>query len=111
MSAGHAPARVRWTMCRTITSMLDRRTVMSAMRMRPMSWRWTTMGADGSAILFVTPSEGEYLTAIEHFSNQVIERYEIPDFEAFSKRPPKAEVVSVKAEAFREKKRKAWMRL
>ena len=45
------------------------------------------MGADGAAIAFVTPEQGEQLTAIECFMNQQVDRYAGPEFAEFA--PPK----------------------
>jgi ATP-dependent RNA helicase DeaD len=44
------------------------------------------MGADGVAIAFVTPDQGEQLTAIECFINMQLSRYHLEGFEAFE--PP-----------------------
>ncbi len=46
------------------------------------------MGADGVAIAFVTPEQGEQLTNIEAFINQQIDRRHIEGFEAYT--PPAA---------------------
>ena len=43
------------------------------------------MGADGIAIAFVTPEQGEQLTAIEGYINQVIPEDRIEGFEAYAK--------------------------
>jgi ATP-dependent RNA helicase DeaD len=56
------------------------------------------MGADGVAIAFVTPEQGEVLTSIEHMINREIAADRIEGFEAFAPRmkvnksdePPKA---------------------
>jgi ATP-dependent RNA helicase DeaD len=45
------------------------------------------MGADGVAIAFVTPEQGELLTNIECFINHMIERHADPQFRAFAPRP------------------------
>jgi ATP-dependent RNA helicase DeaD len=44
------------------------------------------MGADGVAIAFVTPEQGEQLTAIECFINLQLEKHIIPGFEAHAPR-------------------------
>jgi ATP-dependent RNA helicase DeaD len=44
------------------------------------------MGADGVAIAFVTPEQGDQLTAIECFINMQVSRYRIEGFEAFEQR-------------------------
>lgn len=44
------------------------------------------MGADGVAIAFVTPEQGEQLTAIECFINMQLAKYQIDDFEAHTPR-------------------------
>jgi ATP-dependent RNA helicase DeaD len=51
------------------------------------------IGADGIAIAFVAPEQGKQLTAIECFINKMIEKQEIPGFEAVVLReePPKPE--------------------
>ena len=41
------------------------------------------MGKDGIAIAFVTPEQGEQLTDIEKFINQLIEEQRMPNFEAY----------------------------
>ena len=43
------------------------------------------MGREGVAFTFVTAEEGSELTRIEIRINRLLERYEIPDFEAYSK--------------------------
>ena len=48
------------------------------------------IGKDGVAIAFVTPEQGEQLTAIEQFINKQLERVELEDFDAFT--PKKIEV-------------------
>jgi ATP-dependent RNA helicase DeaD len=49
------------------------------------------MGADGIAIAFVTPEQGEELTAIESFINQLIPEERVKGFEAVLKPPKPAE--------------------
>jgi ATP-dependent RNA helicase DeaD len=49
------------------------------------------MGADGVAIAFVTPEQGEQLTAIETFINMQLAEDRVEGFEAFTPRAPKAE--------------------
>ena len=44
------------------------------------------MGADGVAIAFVTPEQGEVLTSIEHMINREIAADRIEGFEAFAPR-------------------------
>jgi ATP-dependent RNA helicase DeaD len=44
------------------------------------------MGADGAAISFVTPDQGELLTGIEHLINRLIEEDRIDGFQAFMPR-------------------------
>jgi ATP-dependent RNA helicase DeaD len=44
------------------------------------------MGADGVAIAFVTPEQGEQLTAIECFINMQLTKYQINGFEAHAPR-------------------------
>ena len=44
------------------------------------------MGADGIAISFVTPEQGEVLTGIEHLINREIPADRIEGFEAFAPR-------------------------
>jgi ATP-dependent RNA helicase DeaD len=48
------------------------------------------MGADGVAIAFVTPEQGEQLTAIESFINKQIDEDRIEGFQALAPRPAKA---------------------
>jgi ATP-dependent RNA helicase DeaD len=48
------------------------------------------MGADGIAIAFVTPEQGNQLTAIESFINQVIPEDRVEGFEAFTPKPKAA---------------------
>ena len=43
------------------------------------------MGRDGVAFTLVTAEEGAELTRIEIRINRLLERYELPDFEAFSR--------------------------
>ena len=50
------------------------------------------MGADGIAIAFVTPEQGEQLTRIEQFINKQLDSATIEGFEAF---PPKVDVPEV----------------
>jgi ATP-dependent RNA helicase DeaD len=47
------------------------------------------MGADGIAIAFVTPEQGNQLTAIESFINKELERDGIDGFQALAPRPEK----------------------
>src|SRR5205807_2132254 len=49
------------------------------------------MGADGVAIAFVTPEQGEQLTAIESFINKQIHEDRIEGFQALPPRRTKAE--------------------
>jgi ATP-dependent RNA helicase DeaD len=44
------------------------------------------IGADGVAIAFITPDQGEHLTSIESFINKQVEEDRIPDFEAYRPR-------------------------
>ncbi len=44
------------------------------------------MGADGSAISFVAPDQGELLTSIEHLINRLIEEDRIEGFQSFTPR-------------------------
>jgi len=44
------------------------------------------MGADGTAISFVTPEQGEQLTGIEHLINRLIDADRIEGFESFTPR-------------------------
>lgn len=46
------------------------------------------MGKDGIAIAFVTPEQGELLTAIEATINTLVQQDQIEGFEAFRKREP-----------------------
>jgi len=48
------------------------------------------IGADGVALAFVTPEQGEQLTAIETFINKQVEEQRIDGFEAFRPRPKKS---------------------
>jgi ATP-dependent RNA helicase DeaD len=41
------------------------------------------LGADGVAIAFVTPEQGEQLTEIERFINKMIDEDQMPDFQAY----------------------------
>jgi ATP-dependent RNA helicase DeaD len=52
------------------------------------------IGADGIAIAFVTPDQGEELTTIECLINKQLEAYHVPGFEAVPKRKPKPEQVA-----------------
>jgi ATP-dependent RNA helicase DeaD len=52
------------------------------------------IGADGIAIAFVTPDQGEELTTIECLINKQLEPYHVPGFEAVPKRQPKPEPVA-----------------
>jgi ATP-dependent RNA helicase DeaD len=49
------------------------------------------MGADGVAVAFVTPEQGEELTAIEMLINKQLEEYKIEGFRAHTPRAPKAD--------------------
>jgi len=51
------------------------------------------IGADGIAIAFVTPDQGEELTTIECLINKQLEPYHVPGFEAVPKRQPKPAAV------------------
>lgn len=55
------------------------------------------MGADGIAIAFVTLEQGKQLTAIEGFTNKLIEEDRIEGFEAFRSRPQGAAPVAAAA--------------
>ena len=44
------------------------------------------IGADGVAIAFVTPEQGEHLTEIERFINKQIDEDQMPDFQAYTPR-------------------------
>ncbi len=44
------------------------------------------LGADGVAIAFVTPEQGEQLTEIERFINHMIQEDQIPDFQSYTPR-------------------------
>jgi ATP-dependent RNA helicase DeaD len=44
------------------------------------------LGADGVAIAFVTPEQGEHLTEIERFINKQIDEDQMPDFQAYTPR-------------------------
>jgi ATP-dependent RNA helicase DeaD len=44
------------------------------------------IGADGIAIAFITPEQGDQLTAIEHYINKQIECEEMPGFQAYRAR-------------------------
>jgi ATP-dependent RNA helicase DeaD len=48
------------------------------------------IGADGVAIAFVTPEQGQCLTNIEAFINKILEEDRLEDFEAYRPRPTKA---------------------
>jgi ATP-dependent RNA helicase DeaD len=54
------------------------------------------MGADGIAIAFVTPDQGEELTAIEALINQQLAVDKIEGFEAYTPKPPKAKPAEAK---------------
>src|SRR6516164_2494738 len=41
------------------------------------------LGADGVAVAFVTPEQGEQLTEIERFINKMIDEDQMPDFQAY----------------------------
>src|SRR5438067_13596382 len=45
------------------------------------------IGADGVAVLFATPDQGEYLTAIEAFINKQIPEEKLEGFVAYKPRP------------------------
>ncbi len=47
------------------------------------------IGADGVAVAFVTPEQGDRLTSIEAFINKEIDREDIDGFQAFAPRPRK----------------------
>src|SRR5438445_13514813 len=49
------------------------------------------MGADGVAIAFVTPEQGEQLTAIESYINKQVEQDRVEGFQALPPRPSKQE--------------------
>jgi ATP-dependent RNA helicase DeaD len=49
------------------------------------------IGADGRAIAFVTPEQGERLTNIEMFINKMIPEFRFEGFEAYSPRPEKTD--------------------
>lgn len=44
------------------------------------------MGADGIAVSFVTPEQGEHLTGIEHLINRLIDEDRIEGFDSFTRR-------------------------
>jgi ATP-dependent RNA helicase DeaD len=50
------------------------------------------IGADGIAIAFVTPEQGQHLTDIEIFINRQIPEERLEGFQAFAPRPPKEDV-------------------
>jgi ATP-dependent RNA helicase DeaD len=54
------------------------------------------IGADGVAIAFVTPEQGEQLTEIERFINKMIAEDQIPGFQAYLPRGRAAEPVAPK---------------
>jgi ATP-dependent RNA helicase DeaD len=60
------------------------------------------MGADGVAISFVTPDQGEVLTAIEHLINREIPADRIEGYEAFTPRvkPAKTDAPKPAAKVF-----------
>jgi ATP-dependent RNA helicase DeaD len=49
------------------------------------------MGADGVAIAFVTPDQGNQLTAIEALINKQLDHAKIEGFQALDPRPPEEE--------------------
>jgi ATP-dependent RNA helicase DeaD len=55
------------------------------------------IGADGIAIAFITPEQGQRLTDIEAFINKMLEEDRLEGFEAYVPRPPKPD----KPEAFK----------
>lgn len=57
------------------------------------------MGSDGIAIAFVTPEQGEQLTAIESFINHMLVEGHVDGFEAFERKAKKAETAAPKAAA------------
>lgn len=57
------------------------------------------MGADGVAIAFITPDQGEYLTIIENFINKQLEETKIEGFEAYRKRVAEAKPEAPRAAA------------
>ncbi len=71
------------------------------------------MGADGAAISFVTPDQGELLTGIEHLINRLIEADRIEGFEAFAPRvkPEKTEAAKASTPVFGRQRRKYTNRL
>jgi ATP-dependent RNA helicase DeaD len=56
------------------------------------------MGKDGVAIAFVTPEQGEQLTAIECLINKQIDRLTLPGFEGISRPEPKPAAAPVEEE-------------
>ena len=71
------------------------------------------MGADGIAISFVTPEQGEVLTSIEHLINREIPSDRIEGFEAFTPRvkPSKTDAPKPAAKVFGRGRRKYSNRL
>jgi ATP-dependent RNA helicase DeaD len=55
------------------------------------------IGADGVAVAFVTPEQGQQLTDVEAFINKEIEEVRIEGFEAYARRAPKPESTSPKS--------------
>jgi ATP-dependent RNA helicase DeaD len=49
------------------------------------------MGKDGIAIAFVTPEQGDQLTAIEMFINKLLDQYQLDGFEAYKPKPEPGE--------------------
>jgi ATP-dependent RNA helicase DeaD len=56
------------------------------------------MGKDGIAISFVTPEQGELLTAIEISINKLVQEERMPNFEAYSPRVKVEEVPKAPAQ-------------
>ena len=57
------------------------------------------IGADGRAIAFITPDQGEHLTAIETFINKQIDEDGIEGFEAYAPRVRTEKAVGPRASA------------
>jgi ATP-dependent RNA helicase DeaD len=55
------------------------------------------LGSDGVAFAFVTPEQGEQLTAIEGFINRQVEEQRFEDFEAYRPRPKKSGTTASKS--------------
>jgi len=55
------------------------------------------MGADGTAISFVTPEQGEQLTGIEHLINRLIDQDQVEGFESFTPRVKEEKTPQAKA--------------